>query len=181
MTKYLLIIFLILNSCCPDSVELSKFILTDSEKESIPYITDQTVSFIHSNGFKFDLYIINKNTEFRQTVREHCGDSFSTYEILTSELMSSIPELNINLEITPFEFDTHLWISVNQQDFYININQAPYFDKLTINGKEFYNVYKTDVPIIDSTIIKPKQLLYNKETGIIQISMTNNETYTINK
>ena len=162
-------------------MEFEKYILTDYEKESVTYLTNETVNFIHSNGFIFDLKVLNRKTELRKTEIYHCGEDFSTYEVLKVELASNIPDLNINLEITPIEFNPDLNISVNQQNFYLNINQVPDFEFITINENKFYNVYKVNLNINDSSIIKPEQILYNKEIGIIQILMTNNETYTINK
>jgi hypothetical protein len=162
-------------------MESNKYILSDSEKEFIPYAINETINFIHSEGFEFNLNVINKNTEFRKTETDHCGDDYTSYEALNLELESSIPELYINVEINPNNLSPYLIISVNKNNFYINMRQNPDIETVTINGKEFYNVYQTESNIVDTSLITPKQILYNKEIGIIKITMTNNETFTINK
>lgn len=182
MIKYLtIIVFLLLSSCCKEGIEINKYVLSENEKACIPYFNNETIGFSHTNGFEFDLNVTSRRTELRKTDIHHCGDNYSTYEILTAELFSTIPELFINVEIAAKEFNPHMTISINKYNFIVDITSKPDIDTLTINGNKFNNIYQADYHTFDTLIIQPKQVLYNKEVGIIQIIMTNNETFTVDK
>lgn len=182
MNKYLtIIVLLLLSSCCKEGIEVNRYILTDYEKESIPYLTNETIKFSHTNGFEFDLTVTNRQAELRKTEIHHCGDNYSTYEILTVELISNIPELYINFEVVPKDFNPYMTILVNKYYFDLDITLEPDIDTLSINGNIFSNIYQADSHVSDSLVIIPKQILYNREVGIIQITMTNNEKFTIKK
>jgi hypothetical protein len=182
MNKYFtIIILLLLSSCCKNGIEISRYVLGDSEKESIPYLADETIKFTHSNGLEFDLSVTNKHTEFQQTEIHHCVDDYSTYETLTVDLFSNIPELYVNIEITPIDFNPFMIISINKYFFELNLSSEPEIDSIIIGGQIFNNIYQADSYMSDSLTISPKQVLYNREVGIIQITMTNNEKITIKK
>ena len=182
MNKYLtIIVLLLLSSCCKDGIEVNKYTLTDYEKESIPYLTNETIKFSHTNGFEFDLTVTSRQTELRKTEIHHCGDNYSTYETLTVELISNIPEFYINIEVVPNEFNPHMTISVNKYYFDLDITSEPEIDTLIVNGYILSNIYQMESYTSDTLVITPKQILYNKEVGIIQITMTNNEKITIKK
>jgi hypothetical protein len=182
MNKYLtIIVLLIFSSCCKDGVEVNNYTLTDYEKESIPYLANEIVKFRHTNGFEFDLTVISRQTELRKTEIHHCGDNYSTYETLTVELISNIPELYINVNIVPKEINPHMTILVNKYYFDLDMTSEPDIDTLIANGDIFNNIYQMDSYTSDTLVITPKQVLYNKEVGIIQITMTDNEKITIKK
>ncbi|MDZ7775515.1 MAG: hypothetical protein U5L09_07895 [Bacteroidales bacterium] len=181
MTKYLIIFLFVVTACCKEGNETSKYLLTDFEKESIPYSENESVPFIHSNGFEFDLTVTSRTTVLNKTETQHCGEDYSTYETLLAELSSDTPEFYINFEVVPVTFNPHMTIKINKYYFDLDIVSDPDFDTLTINEKEFGQVYMADSFTTDTTVIRPHRVLYNKEVGIIQISMTNNESYTINQ
>lgn len=182
MNKYLTIIVLfLLSSCCKDGIEVNKYTLTDYEKESIPYLTNEIVKFSHTNGFEFDLTVTSRQTELRRTEIHHCGDNYSTYETLIVELTSNVPELYIKMNVVPNEFNPQMTILVNEYYFDLDITSEPEIDTLIVNGNIFSNIYQMDSYASDTLVITPKQILYNKEVGIIQITMTDNEKITIKK
>lgn len=177
-----IIAFLLLSACCRDGVEKNKYVLTDDERGAIPYISNQTIKFKHTNGFEFDLVVLSLKTELERSETKHCGDDYVTYEIYKVELRSNIPELYINLEVFPEVIDRFMSVSINRNSrFGFNVTSQPDMDTLTLNGNEFYNVYQADSYLSDSLTIRPKHILYNKEVGIIQITMSDNETYTIDE
>ncbi len=180
MYKYLIIIsFILLSSCCKDGMEVDRYVLSDDDKESIPYSINESVDFKYTNGFEFDLTVSSRETALKKTEIRHCGDDYLTFETLTVTLISNIPELDINLEVVPNKFNSFITISINGYYFHIDITSAPDIDNLTINGRKFENIYQADAHPSDTLVIKPKQVLYNKEVGIIQITMTDDEKFTI--
>lgn len=182
MNKYpAIIVFLLLSACCKDGIEVNRYVLSDYEIESIPYLINESVEFKYTNGFKFYLTVSSRQTEVRKTETHHCGDNYSTFETLTVELLSNNPELYIHFEVVPKEFNPYMTISINKYYFDLDITSEPDIDTLTINGKKFNNIYQVDSHTSDTLVIRPKQVLYNKEVGIIQITMTDNEKFTINE
>ena len=176
MYKSLLIILLFLTACCKDGTETSKYYLTDFEMGFIPYAEADDVAFRHSGGYEFNLNTTKRSIEFRRTPTEHCGEDYSTYETLVAELQSNSPELYIHLE----HFFPVMSIEINNYYFDIDLSLEPDYDSLTVDGQAYHNVYHAESTTADSTIIRPQELYYNKESGIIQTLMTNHESYTIN-
>lgn len=163
-------------------METNQYYLTDSDKGQIPYQTNQTIAFNHSNGFEFDLTTTGRKTEWRTTETEHCGDNWSKYEALIVELRSIVPELYIYLEVLPKEIHRLLRISINKNaQFQFDLTSQPDIDTLTINGIEYSDIYQAESFSSDTSIIVPREILYSKEIGIIQITMSNNERFTIDE
>lgn len=181
MEKTLLILLFFLSACCKEGNETSKYFLTDFEKEIVPYAEGDVIAFKHSNGFEFNLKTTNRATELRRTPTEHCGEDYSSYETLLTELTSSTPELFINFKVLPVHYVPTMTIKINKYYFDIDLGSEPGYDSLTVDGKQYREVYQSESINSDTTIIRPQEILYNKESGIIQISMTNNESYTINQ
>ena len=174
------LILVLLSSCCKEGVEVNRYLLTEIEKECIPYQNNETIRFIHSNGYQFDFTVSNRHTRMERTEAHHCGENYSTYESLKVGLFSNTPELYVDLEMVSNAHNPFMTISINSYHFYLNISSAPDFDTLTINEKLYNNIYLGEFFNADSLTILPKEILYNKEYGIIQIEMTNEEKFTIN-
>jgi len=166
-------------SCCPESVEINRYLLTNGEKSSIPYPMGEKISFTHSNGYEFELEVIEELLEIRKTEVEHCGDNYSAYEAKEITLQSNIPEFCIIITVTPEKFNPFLSIVFNNAYFDILINDEPTIDSMKINNTVFKDVFIAYNTLLDTTIIVPETILYNKNDGIIQIQMTNDEKYTI--
>lgn len=182
MNRYITIILLfLLGSCCKDGVEVKRYLLSEIEKECIPYKNGETIGFIHSKGYEFDIGVSNRNIKLERTESYHCGDNYSSYESLKVDLVSDIPELYIKLEMVPREFFPLMTVSINSTYFNLDISSEPHFDTLTINEKMYTNIYLGKTFIADTLTILPGTILYNKEYGIIQIVMTNEEKFTLNK
>ena len=180
--RIMVIFLLFLSSCCKEGTEVNQYLLTDSEKADIPYLTNDIIKFNHTNGFEFDMVVTGKQTEWRTTETQHCGDNWSKYESLIISLNSSTPELHIKLEVFPKEIDQSLIISINNKSqFQLNLQGAPNIDTLTVNGTTFSNIYQADSFWSDTLVIRPEQILYSKEVGIIQITMSDDERFTINE
>ena len=181
MNKYLIIVLLLLGACCKDSIELNRYLLTDTEKSFISYSNNQKVRFVHSNGFEFDINVSNITISLERTKTEHCGENYVSFENKLVNLQSNTPELYINISIVPFEYyNDNISISVNNYFFVSkSINSAPDIDTLKLGDRIFLDVYEFTNEYYDPAIICPEIVFFNKNVGIIQIKMTNDETFTI--
>lgn len=173
-------IILLLNSCCPDGVEINRYLLSENEKELIPYESNENVEMIYSNGIAFDLNVDRKMTEMFRSDTQHCGDNYSTYELLLVEMHSEIPEFDIALEVTPSEYNPFVIIRINRYYFDFNSLSEPDYESLEVNGTIFHEVYLIQNQFSDNSIISPKEILYNFQFGIIQIVMTNDDEINLN-
>jgi len=182
MNKYLtILILLITSSCCKDSIEIARYYLTENEKEFIPYTENQKIKYKYSNGFDFYMNVIDVKTEFKRTKTEHCGENYVSFESKTAYLQSDIPDFNISISIKPKEYCTDIGIMINNSYLQKDVSVKADFDTLIIDNNKYFNVYQFENHIIDTTIINPYKVLYNKTDGIIQIIMTDDEKFTISK
>jgi hypothetical protein len=182
MNRYLVVLFLLItSSCCKDSIESDRYVLSDNEKEFIPYTEDQKVKYKYSNGFEFYMNVTNVKIDFQRTETEHCGEKYISFETKVAKLQSNIPELNISASIMPSEFYPIITITVNNSCFQKDVTKKADFDTLVVDGNRYIDVYQFENKITDTTIIYPHKVLYNQTKGIIQIRMTDGEKFTIIK
>lgn len=171
----------VLTACCPESIEEDRFFLSDEEMGFIPYAEAQIIPFEHSNGYNFELNIVSGIVEMRRTDVSHCGEKYYTYEAKEVMLESSIPEFYISLTITPYDFYPALTAVVNNTWFEFLIHEPADLDTMTINDFTFENVYISENFMADTAVIQPQKMFYNTTDGILQIQMTNDETYSLKK
>lgn len=180
MNKFLIIFsFFFLTHCCKDGIEINRYYLSDTEKTIIPYVDNQIIRFVHTNGYEFDMNVIGVYTNMERTNTEHCGQNYTSFETKKVELESNIPELYISVSIMPLEFNPYMSININRMSYKKDISKELDIDTLIINSQMYTNIYKFETQILDTNIIYPKTILYNKDYGIIKIKMTNNEEYSI--
>lgn len=173
------IALLFLSSCIPEGQETGRYELTNEEELTIPYLAGETIVFRHSNGFEFDLKVISKDNQFQKSVMHHAGDDYFTYESQTAILESSVPELTINLTVFPLAYKPFMSVKINNYFFEIDLGASPKWQRMTIGDKEYHNVYQAVFKDSDAEIIKPEKVFFSKESGLIQIIMTNDENFTI--
>ncbi len=184
MNKYLIIIaLLILSSCCDDPVQTDEYLLSMSEKEKVPYSLNDISKFTYTNGFEFDMEVIKYETSIEQNFEEYrrCKGNYSLYEKLFIRLASNVPEFQFDIYLVPEIINTYIEIKVNDYNFSLMRDSIPDFDTLTLNGYLFNDVFTTHSYYTDSLRVIPKEILYTKENGIIQIIMTDNEKFTLKK
>ncbi|WP_420320246.1 hypothetical protein [Flagellimonas sp.] len=166
----------LLTSCCPDGVETNKYSLTENEKGLVPYQNNKNVAMVYSSGFAFNLHTEQRTIKLNRTETHHCGDNYSTYESLYVKMQSDTPELNIEIEVTPAEYHQSANFTINQRYYFgFNTSYEPDFKNLEVNGIDYENVYLMENQFSESSIISPKEVLYNTKHGVIQITMTNND------
>jgi hypothetical protein len=176
---YMIVLSLMIG-CCPKSVETDRFFLSDTVINTIPYESGNQVGFVHSTGFEFDLLVVKDITEFRRTESDHCGDNYIAYQIREVILQSDIPGLNIVMTVYPAEINYPSFeIQINRTYFHLLTRDNPDFEILEIEQQTYNDVFVMEDLFADKNIITPERIYYNKNSGIIQIQMTNNETYTL--
>lgn len=169
-------------ACCPEGRETKRFMLTEAEKEFIPYAPGQEIEFVHSGGFSFDLSVTEIRTGMMRTETEHCGEDYSSYELRTAVLQSNIPELYISLSISPRDFSPVLSIVINDDHYFqLNTTENPGIDSISLHGRYYFEVYEMKDNWADTTLIVPQRVLFNRQSGLLHITMTNGEEYTINE
>ncbi len=177
----IVLLVILLGLCCKESFESDRFLLSEDEKSFIPYQINDKVGFIHSGGFRFDLTATNIITELQRTNTEHCGEPYITYETKTVALQSGTPQFDISVAVFPKEFSPYFTININRYYFQKELTEPPDYDTLTLNGRLFKDVYKMEIQYGDTSLIIPQQVLYNCTNGLLQIKMTNDETFTIDQ
>ena len=178
MKKYIILLaIIILNSCCKEGIG-THYPLSNDEKNVVPYSINDSLILTHSNGTDFKFIVTNKENGSGGSEVKHCGDSYYTYDTEKTNLSSNTSELLINLEISPENINPYLTIAVNRVNFNLNVYRSPNLDSITINGITYYDIYTSSYNL-DSTVIQPKEILYNNDKGILQLTMTNHEKYSI--
>lgn len=184
MYKLLIVIMLFtFSSCCDDPVQDGRFPLTDEEKEYVTYVVSDTLTYTYSNGFEFDMRVILKDNIFKREDEEHryCSKSYFIYENQLIRIASNVPQFQFDIELNAEVDFPFIKISINDYAFPIYRDMLPEFDTISINGYLFKNVYNIPHSYPDSMNIIPSGLLYSKEDGIIQITMSDNEKITLKK
>jgi hypothetical protein len=203
MKKWHLIFALIplfIVSCCDDPVEIARFELNQAEKDLIPYSLNQKITFIHSNGYEFDFEV---NNEAISWLEHHdfcewscCGKEYFSFQQKKVDLESAYPIINISMyvggdlwgeyypDVLFVQFNRNsLSLPYNNETEFIcdTLTKTEYFDSLFVGNKMCYEVYlkKFDFNYFADTSVLNAESLYYNSTGILQIKMTNDETFTI--
>lgn len=200
--KYLITYLIILSAfptCCNDAaVETEKISLSESEVQLIPYSLNQSINFQHSNGFTFNFVVTQDNYNWNSDnyCDECCGGEYTSYQERFVSLESEYPEFNISLSLNSLQYfeieGKFMDVKINRYNSNLEYDDNSKFicenvichNEIVINGKSYFNVIESGLENNyddDSSInLYPQKLLYNKNFGIIQIKMSNNETYSLN-
>ncbi|NQX80466.1 MAG: hypothetical protein HRT66_00510 [Flavobacteriaceae bacterium] len=201
-------VLILVSSCCiKESVEIEveRYELSEKELELIPYSDSQQISFIHSEGYVFDFNvegnIVEQGRYYLSDHYSYCNDvEYVSYEYKRVEIKSNYPNLNIEFSVGGDEniYDYQDFLQININGYYyaylpydgsINLicneeEGAICHDSIIINGKKYNSVLEKPFKVFPGTelpvILRPKYILYNKQQGLIQIKMSNDETYSIN-
>ncbi len=192
---------IVITSCCrEDSVETARYELTEGELKLIPYEYGQKINFIHSNGYEFVFSVTQDTMEWRTyspfCEGNCCGLDYISYQVRTTKLESSYPVLTITMSIDSYsDYPGGFSLDINHRHFLTMkydslanfICAQSYdmicFDSVIIHNKTYKNVvekkFDSHYFIDDSTIQVPETILYNS-LGLLQIKMSNEETFSIN-
>jgi len=166
--KILIILILpaVLASC---GKEITRYDLTEAQKQIIPYEKGQVISFIDSGGQTIDLTVRENKTEWAFI------NDYLMYRSKLVSLKSESSILSISLEINSEDrcfgkdhcsfkigiYGEYFDLIVDTKgNFFINSSMA-FHDSLQINGKVYSDVVEKNEG--------SKQLFYNKTYGILQV------------
>lgn len=197
----LLVIAAVFSACCrEESQEIARYELSASELDLIPYSLGEKVNFIHSNGYTFDFTVTDEKIEWKtyQPFCEWdcCGIDYFSYQVKTTTLESSYPQFTLRFSLgnsASFEgASNNLVISLNGYSFIVQYDEeinllsnstehTILLESVTLNGKHYSNVIEKTFIYDDSSTsgLRVEKMYYNK-LGLLQIKLSNNETYTIN-
>lgn len=200
--KYLITYLIILSAfptCCnDDAVEAEKISLSESEVQLIPYSLNQSINFKHSNGFTFNFIVTQDTYNWNSDnyCDECCGGEYTSYQERFVSLESKYPEFNISLSLNSlqyFEIEGKIMdVKINRYNFNLEYDDNSKFicenvichNEIVINDKTYFNVIESELEnnydTNSSITLYPQIIFYNKNFGIIQIKMSNNETYSLN-
>ncbi len=199
-----LILLLIVSSCCmKESIEIARYELTADELELLPYTNEEKINFIHSNGYTFDFNVTENKVEWK----EHhgfcewncCGNDYFSYQLKTTVLESSYPKFHVEFSLGGSTFGDYspqvLNMRINHRHFiqfpydslahFIcdSVTKTVYYDSISLNNQMYYKVvmkkFDSHYVVNDSSALEPKSIYFNN-LGMIQLEMSNYETYTIN-
>lgn len=200
---FLLILASFVTSCCTEEfVQTGRFELPAGERTLIPYSKGQQITFVHSNGYAFNFVVTGDTVEWR-TYYDLCGgrccvQGYFTYQVKKTTLESEYPHLNVTLYLggaeTGYYHPMLLSLGINHRHFASmqydsslkflcdTALKATCYDSVQLGNRMYYDVYEKQFDshffITDSSLLVPASILYNK-LGLIQIKMSNNETYTL--
>ncbi len=198
----LLVFVLIFSSCCNEqSIETARYELSPEELQLIPYQMGQEINFKHSKGYTFSFKTIMDKVEWKEyhdfCEWNCCGQDYSSYQVKNTQIQSSYPNLTIDFSLGGLDYRDYqnaLEININSRHFI----SLPYdtlgnivcdgttnticHDSILIDNTYYYDVKEKPFDrhsfIQDSSVLIPESIIYN-DNGLIQIKMSNNETYSI--
>ena len=200
---FLIVLFFFSSCCRKDSTETARYALSQEELLMIPYEQGQKISFKHSGGYAFDFSVTEDRLEWRQFFEfcewNCCGEDYFSYQTRNTVLESAYPNLRITLSLGGTSYSEYvplvLTLDINSRHSlsmpydtsYRFIcdpwTKAVFYDTLMVNDKLYTGVLMKPFDIhsfiTDSTVLIPASVLYNYQ-GLIQITMTNDETYMLN-
>lgn len=174
------ILILVINSCCKEGYELSSYKMSDEDKRFVPFSEDEKLTYKHSNGFVFPLDVVSVTSQTHQVGPNSCEDNYYSYDSQTVVLKSAVPELYLEIETYATTYSPIITITYNRSVFKVNKKALPQYNELVVGDKTYTNVYKAT--FVDDNLentIYPSTLYYAPNVGVIQIKMTNNDTFTI--
>lgn len=201
----ILVLCVITSACCrEDSIETARYELTSNELALLPYQYGEKINFIHSNGYSFDFSVILDKLEWREYHEfcewHCCGNDYFSYQVKTAILESTYPRFHIEFSLGGTRFSDYfpqvLNIEINNSHFmqipydslanFIcdTLTNVKYYDSIFLENKMYFNVIRKDFDnhnfITDSSVLVPMSIYLNN-LGLIQLEMSNHETFTLNR
>lgn len=197
------ILCLLFSSCCRhEPVETARYELTALELALLPYQYGEKISFTHSNGHSFDFTVIEDKLKWEEYHEFcewlSCPKDYYSYQVKTSILESAYPKFHIELSLGGSRYSDHYEQALNvdfNNNFFTqfsydslanficdSITETAYYDSILLDNKMFFNVVKRGFDNYnfdnDSSVLVPMYIYFNN-LGVIQLEMSNNETFTL--
>jgi len=197
MKPFILVFFAILaifsSSCkqCDPPTLIQLVPISEENLAMLPYKKCDTLTLVHSGG-KIIKFAIEQTSSKEQTYCEdYCCDTNYEYEVIRTFLQPDYPIFDIEFYMTGFESNqVQLSVSMGNSSMIIptiDITREYYQakDSVFIGNTWYRSVYclktYTDSYVQNGFEIYPDSLFYNYTEGILQIKMTNNETFTLSR
>lgn len=188
MNKMLLIIFSLISIRCTPRCE--EPIIIDHGKiaelvlRCVPYQDGRIYKFQHSAGLIIPFASKRQSNKQKSRCRR-CCTSINQYEVNSTTLTPDYPIFDFGFELSNVAAPNILFTaSVGQSQFYIPTpaNELKNQDSVLIKDRVYYNVFKlksNSNNFDNKEKIYADSLYYNFEQGILLITMSNGEKYTI--
>lgn len=201
---FILVSFLVTFCCRDESEETARYELSPEELNLLPYQYGEKINFLHSMGYSFDFTVTEERLEWKKYYDfcewNCCGNDYFSYQTKTIILESAYPRFHIEFSQGGSRYHDYIPFALNMEMNYSYFTQFPYdslavfindslsqtsfFDSLVLHDNLFYDVVKRDFefyrPEEDSTLLLPGSVYLNS-LGLLQIEMTNNESFTLNQ
>jgi hypothetical protein len=189
MKKLLIIIMssVLLYGCPPcDPIIIDLGPLPASALAFVPYLEGQTYRLKHSGGLVIS-YTASRETRQEMPDYGRSCDHVYKYEVNSTKLTPDYPVYTFMFEISnpdTSRISCNLYFVHNHFTIaggYEDLNPDTYADSMLIGDQYFYQVYKIRNSgfFYDREPIYADSLYYNYEYGILQIKMSNGESFTI--
>ena len=184
---------LFLISCCHPTL-VNTYLLTDFQKELVPYTLNDNLSFVNSEETAFSIKVTEVTTT-KETLSQGVESCYyDEYEEKTAKLSSAYPDLDIEITTSAFHPEYYndtlsLLIRMNYKSFrpQCTFDIPEYsFQDTVIGGHEFNNVLIlhncTDSEnLADTTAIYFHSIVYSAANGIELITFNNGDYYELKK
>lgn len=158
--------FVLFQSCCfRQGDEIARYEYSEEQRALIPYENGQSINFIHSNGYTFQL-----EAEIVQAFysnQEHCED-YQSYESYAAHLHSEIPLLDLEIRLPYYSED------FNSEELYISYTSIPYtevIENFEIGTQSYSNVYHFE----NDESSRFSDVYYSYEMGYIKLIYQNGD------
>ncbi|OQC44130.1 MAG: hypothetical protein BWX59_02086 [Bacteroidetes bacterium ADurb.Bin028] len=189
---FCLLSMLLLRACgrppCETTV-IDNGVLPESALEYVPYISGKTYKFKHSNGL-----VVNFDASRETQKREEWSSCMRScpyvihYECNTTRLIPDYPIFNFELNICNLDtLNYNCNVSLGKFGFHIptgnfDTNYYEQVDSIKIDSVYYYQVFKLKSyydRYSSHDSIYADSMYYSYDKGIIKITLSNNEYYTL--
>ncbi|RYD78248.1 MAG: hypothetical protein EOP53_11530 [Sphingobacteriales bacterium] len=185
-------------SCCPKD-EIVSYKLTPGDSAFVPYQKGQQLTFKHSAGSNVQFTVngrlkaVDKESGHEEGITFCRKYTYYYYDREEIVMLSTNPSIKLQIEIFPKQdtFPPSLRISTLSNIFRLqNLADACFphvekqcFDSIKLLNHTYYNAIQITPDSSNFTpgYLRAKSIIFNKNDGILQILMSNNESYTLVK
>jgi hypothetical protein len=203
--KYLtlaLMVFIVFFGCKKgERNHLAHLRLSEEELAFNPYKFGDVILFQSNNGSLVHFIVQGRyTTTYEYSDCDECFNSeYYTYDANFTKLKCEHPDMEISIvmSVDDIKFSENNWTTgfsisgicfpkpigakeITLPENYCYLDGFKYHDTLVIKNDTFYEVYENSFPDEYSTVLYQK-ILYNKEYGILQFEISDDQTFTLVK
>lgn len=166
--------------CTGKGKHLGEIKIKEEQKAYDAYTVGDEVRFQHNNG-TIGAFTISNTTARDYIYREGCGDKdYYTYEQIAKALTSPEFDFKIVQSISSFQESLiRFEVGRGNDSFQVNMAQQPTVHEITLNDREYKNVYISEVEYKNADETYFSKIYYTKEYGIIKLELSNGDSYTL--